>query len=80
VSGLEATCERLQAVLGFYEDSVRPLVVQWRGRVPRVPRRRRLQWLKVPLMQGSFEAGPGRWPSLGCGVGRAADGAATVAG
>jgi hypothetical protein len=39
----------LQAVLGFYEDSVRPLVVQRSGRVPRVPRRR-LQWLKLPLL------------------------------
>jgi hypothetical protein len=43
----------LQAVLGFYEDSVRLSVVPPSGRVPpRVPRRpaRRLQWLKLLLL------------------------------
>jgi hypothetical protein len=40
----------LQAVLGSYEDSVRPLVGPRSGRMPRVPPRRRLQWLKLPLL------------------------------
>jgi hypothetical protein len=40
----------LQAVLGSYEESVRPLVGPRSGRMPRVPPRRRLQWLKLPLL------------------------------
>jgi hypothetical protein len=40
-----------EAVLGFYEESIRPLVAQRRGRGPRrLLRNRRLLWLNVLLL------------------------------
>jgi hypothetical protein len=42
-----------EAVLGFYEESIRPLVAQRRGRGPRrLLRNRRLLWLNVLLLPG----------------------------
>jgi len=39
-----------EAVLGFYDESVGPLVEEWPGRVPQPLQQRRLHWLTLLVL------------------------------